>query len=198
MGRFISGKKRGGLSEGAVCLEGGSSPPLEVCKLDERLARITEQRQEQPGLDKITLKLAFSLETVILTASLTKGSLGPDTPHGCMFFRRDTEALELGAAWGEGGKGSAAQPPEALPVSRTSHRHQLLGYQGSVSAMPGPGAPGEAGPSLQGRAALCHPGATEPELPGDAEEAQHQHPGESESKPFHKPWRPLLVPGSSS
>lgn len=71
-----------------------------------------------------------------------------------------------------------------MPVSLASHRHQLLGHQGSVSAMPGPRAPGEVGPGLQGCAALCHPRTTEPELPGDAEEAQHQHPGESELGPY--------------
>lgn len=50
--------------------------------------------------------------------------------------------------------------------------------------MPGAGAPGEAGPGLQGRAALCHPPATEPELPGDTAEAQHKHPGEGEPDPL--------------
>lgn len=50
--------------------------------------------------------------------------------------------------------------------------------------MPGTGAAGEVGPGLQGCAALCHPRATEPELPGDTEEAQYQHPGEGEPDPF--------------
>ena len=59
-------------------------------------------------------------------------------------------------------------------------------------------APGQAGPGLQGCAALCHSGATEPELPGDTEEAQYQHPGEGEldleGGPSHKAWPPLPVP----
>lgn len=64
--------------------------------------------------------------------------------------------------------------------------------------MPGTGAPGQAGPGLQGCAALCHSGATEPELPGDTEEAQHQHPGEGEldpeGGPSYKPRHPLPIP----
>lgn len=104
-GRYVSGGRREGLSEGAVCFEKEGAPGLlEVCKhqLDEPLAGITEPRLESQELDKMTLKLPPNPETVILTASLTKGRLGPDSLHGCILSKEGTEALQLGAAVGEG------------------------------------------------------------------------------------------------
>lgn len=61
----------------------------------------------------MALKLPSDLETMILTASLTKGSLGPDSPHGWVISTEDTEALQLGTVAGKGGWWSAAQAPEA-------------------------------------------------------------------------------------
>lgn len=65
----------------------------------------------------MTLKFPSNLEAMILTASLTKKSLGPDSLHWWIISTEDREALELGAGagTGTGGKWSAAQAPEALP-----------------------------------------------------------------------------------
>lgn len=61
----------------------------------------------------MTLKLPSNLEAMILTASLTKGSLGPESPHGWIISPEDTESLELGTVTAKGGRWSEAQAPEA-------------------------------------------------------------------------------------
>lgn len=65
----------------------------------------------------MTLKLPSDLDNTFLTASLKKGSLGPDSPHGWIMSTEDTEALELGTATGKGGRWSAAQASETLSPS---------------------------------------------------------------------------------